>query len=265
MNTPAEALAKGAKVHPAPVRPLAGKAALVTGASGGIGQAIAKRLADDGAAVVVHYNSRQGAADALAAGLTAAGGRAAAAPADLSRSDAVSNLFEFAAQQFGGTDIVVANAGVSSPQVPLADVTDEAFEHVLAGNTRETFLVLREAARRVRDGGRIIVMGSSTTAHPAAGFGAYAASKASALMLTPILAAELGGRGITVNTISAGPTDAGLLDSFPADVKAALAKASPFGRLGTAGDCADVVAFLAGDGARWLSGQVLVANGAASV
>ncbi len=160
---------------------------------------------------------------------------------------------------------MVANAGVSSPQVPLADVTDEAFERVLAGNTKATFLVLREAARRVADGGRIIVIGSSTTAHPAAGFSAYPASKATALMLTPILAAEVAGRGVTVNMVSAGPTDTGLLDSFPAEAKAALAKAGPFGRLGTAEDCADVVAVLAGDGARWLSGQVLVANGAVSV
>ncbi len=249
----------------APTSPLAGKVALVTGASGGIGQAIARRLASDGAAVVVHYNSRREPADALVAELIGCGGQAAATSADLSRSDAVSSLFGFAAQQFGSVDIVVANAGVSSPQAPVAHVTDEAFERVLAGNTKATFLVLREAARRTADGGRIIVIGSSTTAHPAAGFGAYAASKAASLMLVPILAAEVAGRGITVNMVSAGPTDTGLLDSFPAEIKATLAKASPFGRLGTAEDCADVVAFLASDGARWLSGQVLVANGAASV
>ena len=245
--------------------PLAAKVAVVTGASGGIGQAIARRLANDGAAIVVHYNSRREPADALVAELTTAGSRAFATPADLSHADAVASLFAFAEQNFDGIDIVVANAGVSSQQMPLAEVTDEAFERVLTGNTRATFLVLREAARRVRDGGRIIVIGSSTTAHPAAGFGAYAASKASALMLTPILAAELAGRGITVNIVSAGPTDTGLLDDFPAATKAALAEASPFGRLGTAEDCADVVAFLASDNARWLTGQVLVANGGASV
>ncbi len=115
---------------------------------------------------------------------------------------------------------MVANAGGSSPQVPMAQVTDEAFERVLAANTKATFLVL--------------------------------------------LAAEVPGGGFTVNMVSAGPTDTGLLDSFPAEVNATLAMASPFGRLGTADDCACVVAFLASDGARWLSGQVLVANEAAS-
>lgn len=244
---------------------LAAKVALVTGASGGIGQAIARRLANDGAAVVVHYNIRREPADALVAELNTAGSRALATLADLSYADTVASLFAFAEQNFDGIDIVVANAGVSSPRMPLVEVTDEVFERVLTGNTRATFLVLREAARRVQDGGRIIVIGSSTTAHPAAGFGAYAASKASALMLTPILAAELAGCGFTVNMVSAGPNGTGLLDDFPLGTKAALAKAGPFGRLGTAEDCTDVVAFLASDDARWLTGQVLIANGGASV
>ena len=247
------------------LRPLRNKVALVTGASGGIGQAIARRLANDGAFLLVHYNSHREPAEALAAELSSTGQKAIAASADLSHSGEVSNLFELAAQQLGEVDIVVANAGVSSPQTPLADVSDDTFQHVLTENIQATFLVLREAARRVRDNGRIIVVGSSTTAHPAAGFGAYAASKAAALLLTPILAIELAGRGITVNMVSTGPTDIGLLDSVPAEAKAALANASPFGRLGTAQDTADVVAFLASTDARWLSGQVLVANGAASV
>ena len=245
--------------------PLAGKVALVTGASGGIGQGIARRLAADGAAVLLHYNSRSAPAEALVSELDAAGGRAVAAGADLTRSDEVTRLFAVAADYLGGIDIVIANAGVPSPRMPIAEVPDEAVDRTLAGNARATFLVLREAARRTRDGGRIVLIGSSTTMHPAAGFSAYAASKAPTLVLTPILAAELAPRGITVNLVAAGPTDAGFLDHWPAEAKAALAAASPFGRLGTARDTADVVAFLVSDDARWLSGQVLVANGAASV
>jgi 3-oxoacyl-[acyl-carrier protein] reductase len=239
--------------------------ALVTGASGGIGQAIARRLAFDGADIVVHYNSRREPAEALVSELLGTGVRGVAAQADLTQSDQVADLFELATRQFGELNIVVANAGVSSPQTPLVDVSDETFENVLSGNTRATFYVLREAARKIAYDGRIIVVGSSTTAYPAAGFGAYAASKAAALMLTPILAAELAVRQVRVNLVSAGPTDSGLLDDWSEDTKVALAAASPFGRLGTAADTADVVAFLASYEARWLSGQVLVANGAAPV
>lgn len=244
--------------------PLRDKVAIVTGASGGIGQAVARRLAMDGAAVVIHYNSRRDPAQALASEL-ADNGEAITASGDLSISADVVRLFDGAIAQFGGIDIVVANAGVAAAPTPFAEVSDDVFERVLNGNTRATFFVLRESARRVRNQGRIILIGSSTTAHPAPGFGAYAASKAADLLFTPILAAELGSPGITTNMVSAGPTDTGLLDNFSAEEKAALAKASPFGRLGTAKDTADVVAFLASDDARWLSGQIFVANGAATV
>ena len=251
-------------VMKAPSR-LIGKVALVTGASGGIGQAIARRLATDGASILVHYNRRREPAEALVSELTRNGHMAVAAAADLSQADQVAKIFKVAAEHLGGVDIVIANAGVESPRAPLIEVTDEEFERVLSGNTKASFFVVREAARQIRDGGRIVSIGSSTTAHPAAGFGAYAASKAAVLMFTPILAAELAARNITVNVVSAGPTDAGFLESWSKKDKAALAAASPFNRLGTAQDTADIVAFLASDDARWLSGQVLVANGAASV
>ena len=246
-------------------RPLAGKTAVVTGASGGIGHAIARRLANDGAAVVVHYNSREQPADALVSDIAAALGTAVAVKADLTRSGEVESLFSSAIERFGGVDIVVANAGISAKPAPLAQVTEADFDNVLNANAKATFLVLRAAAINVAAQGRIVVIGSSTTVHPAAGFGVYAASKAPALMLAPILAAELASRGVTVNVVAAGPTDAGFLDHWTAEDKAKLASASPFGRIGTPEDTADVVAFLASENARWLSGQVLVANGAASV
>ena len=248
------------------LRPLEGKTAIVTGASGGIGHAIARRLANDGAAVVVHYNLREQPAEVLVSEITGnAGGTAIAVKADLAQSGEVASLFSSAIERFGGVDIVIANAGVSAKPTPLADVAEADFDHVLDANAKATFLVLRAAAINVAAQGRIVVIGSSTTVHPAAGFGVYAASKAPALMLAPILAAELASRGITVNVVAAGPTDAGFLDHWTAEDKAKLASASPFGRIGTPEDTADIVAFLASENARWLSGQVLVANGAASV
>ena len=246
-------------------RPLAGKAALVTGASGGIGRGIAQRLSSDGASVLVHYNSRPDPAEKLVAELEAAGGRAVAVQADLTRSEAVARLFAAAPEALGSIDIVVANAGVSAPREPIAAVTDETYERVLAANTKATFFVLREAARRIADGGRIIVIGSSTSIYQPAGFAAYAGTKAPTLVLPRILAAELAPRGVTVNLLVSGAINAGFLDDWSEEDKAKLAAASPFNRLGTPQDIADIAAFLAGDEARWLSGQTLVANGAATI
>ena len=245
--------------------PLVGKVALVTGASGGIGRGIAQRLAGDGASVLVHYNSRPEPADKLVAELEAAGGRAMAAQADLSQSGSVVRLFAAAAEALGPIDIVVANAGVSAPRQPIVEVTDEIYEHALSANTKATFFVLREAARRIADGGRIIIVGSSTSIYQPAGFSAYAGTKAPTLVLPRILAAELAPRGVTVNLLVSGAVDAGFLDDWSEEDKAKLAAASPFNRLGTPQDIADVAAFLASDDARWLSGQTLVANGAATI
>ncbi len=246
-------------------KPLAGKAALVTGASGGIGRGIAQRLSVDGASVLIHYNSRPDPAEKLVAELEAAGGRAVAAQADLTRSDAVTKLFAEASETFGPINIVVANAGVSAPRQPIAEVTDETYERALGANAKATFFVLREAARRIADGGRIIVIGSSTSIYLPAGFAAYAGTKAPTLVLPRILAAELAPRGVTVNLLVSGAVDAGFLDDWSEEDKAKLAAASPFNRLGTPQDIADVAAFLASEDARWLSGQTLVANGAATI
>ena len=246
-------------------KPLAGRVALITGASGGIGRGIAQRLGGDGAAVLVHYNSRREPADALVAELTASGERASAAQADLTSSDAVAALFRHAAEALGPVDIVIANAGVAAPRQPIAEVTDETYERVLAANSKATFFVLREAARRVADAGRIVVIGSSTSIYQPAGFSAYAGTKAPTLVLPRILAAELAPRGIAINLLVSGAVDAGFLDNWSADDKAKLAAASPFNRLGTPQDIADVAAFLVGDDARWLSGQTLIANGAATI
>ncbi len=242
-----------------------GKVALVTGGSGGIGSAIARRFARDGAWLAVHYNSHAEPAENLVEELVSAGGKAIAVGADLTEPQAVKKLFERVIECFGQIDIVVANAGISAPRQPIAEVDDETIERVFAVNMRATFFVMREAARKVADGGRIIMIGSSTAVYQPSGFSAYATSKASTLVLPRILAAELAPRGIRVNLVVSGAVDAGFLDDWSPDDKAKLAAASPFDRLGQPGDIADVVAFMASDDSRWVSGQSLVANGAATI
>lgn len=193
-------------------RRLHGKVALVTGAPRSIGRAIAESLSDDGASVVVHYRSRRDEAEATVAALRGRGAEAIALGGDLGDSKNVVALLAEARAKLGGIDIVVANAGVTSPLSPVAEISDDTFERVLSANTRATFYVLREAARTVRDGGRIINISSSSARFTLAGFGAYATSKAAANVTIGVLANELGPRGITANSIMAGPIDAGFLD-----------------------------------------------------
>ena len=144
-------------------------------------------------------------------------------------------------------------------------MSDDTLAKVLAANLHGTFLVAREASRRLTRDGRLVFIGSSTSVFQPAGFSAYAATKAATLVLPRILAAELGGRGITVNTVVSGAVDAGFLDDRPDERKQQLAALSPFNRLGQAGNIADVVGFVCSNDARWVSGQLIVANGAASI
>lgn len=251
---------------------LTGKVAIVTGAPRSIGRAIAQSLADEGAAVAVHYRSRREEAEATVADLQARGAQAVAIGGDLSDSSNVRELFSQTQQAFGGVDIVMANAGATTDPGPVAAITDETFEHLLSANTRATFFVLREAARVIRDGGRIINVSSSSVHFSRAGFGAYATSKTGANTTIRILAAELGNRGITANTVMAGPIAAGFLDpssavvqNAPAGALEELAASAPTGRLGLPGDIAGVAAFLAGPEAGWVTGQIILTNGGATV
>ena len=240
--------------HPHPV-------AIVTGASRGIGAATARRLARDGFAVVVNYVRGREAAEAVVRDIEAAGGRAVAAEADIGAPEGAARLFDAAEQAFGGADVLVNNAGIMTLG-PIAEVADTDLEAQVALNLLGVARGMREAARRLRDGGRIVSFSSSVVGLYQPGYGVYAATKAAVEALTHVLAKELGPRGITVNAVAPGPveTDFFLAGKSEEQVRA-IAGMNPFKRLGQPDDIAEVVAFLAGPEGRWVSGQVVRANG----
>ncbi len=238
------------------------RVAIVTGASKGIGAAIAMRLAQDGIAVVVNYARGRAAADAVVASITAAGGSAVAAGADIGSAEGIGLLFDVAEKTFGSVDILVNNAGVMALS-PLAEATDVQFETMMAVNLGGVFRGLREGGRRIAKGGRIISFSSSVVGSYPATYGLYAATKAAVEAMTHVMAKEMGPRGITVNVVAPGPveTELFLTGKSEAQVKGMMA-ANPFGRLGQPDDIAGVVSFLAGPDSGWVSGQVIRANGA---
>ncbi|CAB3788804.1 3-oxoacyl-[acyl-carrier-protein] reductase FabG [Paraburkholderia ultramafica] len=235
--------------------------AIVTGASRGIGAAIAQRLAKDGFAVAINYASSSAEADALVAGLKAAGAKAIAVKADVSNADDVRRMFESTEQQLGKVDVLVNNAGVLKT-VPLADTSDALYDQTFDINVRGTFNTLREAATRMNDGGRIVNFSSTTLALNLPGYAIYNATKAAVEAFTHVFAKELRGRNITVNAVAPGPIATSLfLDGKTEEQIQAFAKMPPLQRLGQPDDIASVVAFLAGADAGWLNGQILRANG----
>jgi len=237
------------------------KVAIVTGASRGIGAAIAERLAADGFTVVVNYAGRAADAEALVAKIEASGGKAIAAQADVSDAASVVRMFDAAQAAFGGIDVLVNNAGIMK-LASLAESDDALFDSQIAINLKGVFNTLREAAKRLREGGRIINLSSSVVGLRPATYGVYAATKAGVEAMTHVLTKELRGRNITVNAIAPGPTATALfLDGKPQAAIDALAKAAPLERLGQPEDIAGAVAFLAGPDGAWINGQVLRANG----
>ena len=237
------------------------RCAIVTGSSKGIGAAVAERLARDGFAIVVNYANGAEAADALAAKIKAAGGQAIAVRADVSDPAAVVALFDQAEQAFGGVNILVNNAGIMKLK-PLVETEDALFDQHIAVNLKGTFNGLREASRRMRDGGRIVSFSSSVVGLYQPTYAVYAATKGAVEAMTHILAKELGKRGITVNVVAPGPvaTELFLGDKSEEQV-AAVKKMIPLGRLGEPEDIARVVRFLVGPDGGWVNGQVLRANG----
>ncbi len=237
------------------------KVALVTGASRGIGQAIAERLARDGYTLIVNYSGNAAPAEALVRKIQQAGGKALAAKADISDAAAVRRMFDAAESAFGGIDVLVNNAGIMQ-LANIADTDDDSFDRQIAVNLKGTFNTLREAAKRLRSGGRIVNFSTSVVGLLMPTYGVYAATKAAVETMTSILAKELRGRNITVNAVAPGPTATDLfLKGKPQDVVDRMAKMAPLERLGQPGDIADVVAFLAGPDASWVNGQTLRANG----
>ena len=236
---------------------LQGKTALVTGSSRGIGRAIAEGLAAKGAAVIVNYVGNQKAADEVVAGIASKGGKALAIQADISSVSDVRRLFDETESEFGAIDIVVANVGVAVIKL-LTEATEADFDHVFGTNAKGTFFVLQEAARRVRDGGRIIAISTGGTKMFFTQTALYLGSKGAVEQFVRVLSRELGSRGITVNALSPGFTDTDLL---PERDRAVAAGMSPFGRIGAPRDVADIAVFLASDEARWLTGENIQAGG----
>lgn len=240
-----------------PSRPVA----IVTGSSRGIGAAIAERLARDGHAVVINYAGRRQDADAIVERIAASGGDAVALQADITDPDAVQRLFDAAEARFGGVDVLVNNAGIMK-LASLADSDDALFDRQVAINLKGTFNTLRQASRRLRDGGRIVNLSTSVVGLKLESYGVYAATKAAVETLTAILSKELRGRSITVNAIAPGPTATDLfLDDKSPDLIERMAKMNPLERLGTPADIAAAVSFLVGSDGGWINGQVVRANG----
>jgi len=247
-------------------RPLAGVGALVTGGSRGIGRAITTRLAADGAAVVFTYSTQAQAAEELVAEVTAAGGWARSLQLDLREHTRFDDVFTTAEQAFGeagarGLGVVVANAGVAA-HAPIDEVDGHEWDRVMDINAKGTFLTVQHAADHMLDGGRIVTISTIGTAWPSPGEAVYAASKAAVEQISRVASRELGRRGITVNTICPGPTDTDLLRAGASpDALDGAAAMTALGRIGQPGDIADLVAILAHPDTRWLTGQVIRADG----
>ena len=236
------------------------RVAVVTGGSGGIGRAVAERLAADGMSVVVHYAGNADRADDVVKAITGSGGSATSASADVAEPDQVQALFAETERHFGGVDVVVNTAGVML-LAPLAELDLADFDRMHRTNVRGTFVVSREAARRLRPGGALINFSSTVAKLALPTYTAYAATKGAVDAMTLILAKELRGRDVTVNAVAPGPTATPLfLDGKDQQTIDHLAAMPPLERLGRPEDIAETVAFLAGP-ARWINGQILYANG----
>ncbi|GAA5661547.1 3-oxoacyl-[acyl-carrier-protein] reductase FabG [Brucella sp. NBRC 14130] len=237
------------------------RVAIVTGASRGIGAAIAERLGRDGFTVIVNYAGNAAMANAVVTRIEATGGVALSAQADVADPVAVKKMFDAAETAFGGVDVLINNAGIMALS-PLAATEDLDFDKTVSVNLKGTFNTMREAGRRLRDNGRIINFSTSVVGLKLENYDIYAATKAAVETLTAIMAKEMRGRNITVNAVAPGPTATDLfLDGKSEEVVARMAKMSPLERLGTPEDIAGVVAFLAGPDGAWVNGQTLRANG----
>ena len=245
--------------------PLTGKVALVTGGSRGIGAAVARRLAADGAHVALSYNASPDRAGAVVAEITAAGGSAAAFAADAADPSAVASLVDAAVARFGRLDVLVNNAGVAA-FAAVADETDESYDHQFDVNVRGVFAAVRAAAPHLADDGRVVTIGSTAGRSGFAGLGVYGATKAAVTSMTRSWAKEFAPRRITVNTVSPGPIDTEMNPSDPGlnSGAAHLAGSTALGRYGTADEVAAAVSFLASPEASYITGVDLAVDGGAT-
>ena len=244
---------------------LSGKVALVTGGARGIGRAITERLAHLGGSVIVNYSSSETPAQETVAAIEAKGGAALAVKGDVSKPANIERLFAASVERFGHLDIVVANAGVEVVDQAVADFTEADFDRVFGVNAKGAMFTLQQAARHIADKGRIIYLGSSTTAFPTPGHGLYGASKIAAQFLVEVLAKEVGHRGVTVNSVLPTATDGAGVSTGGArpQVVDYIKQYNPMGRMATVADVADAVEYLAGDLSGYVSGQHLLLSGGA--
>ena len=235
--------------------------AIVTGASRGIGAAVAERLASDGLTVIVNYSGDVKSAEALTAKIERGGGRALPVKADVSNPKAVREMFDKAAATFGGIDVLINNAGIMK-LATIVDSDDALFDQQIAINLKGSFNTMREAAKRLRNGGRIVNFSTSVVGTKLETYGVYAATKSAVETMTAILSKELRGRNITVNAVAPGPVATELfLTGKSQELIDRLARMNPMERLGTPQDIASTVAFLVSPDGGWINGQVLRANG----
>jgi 3-oxoacyl-[acyl-carrier protein] reductase len=237
------------------------RVAIVTGASRGIGAAVAERLASDGLTVVVNYSGDVKSAEALTAKIERGGGRALPVKADVSNPNAVREMFDKAAATFGGIDVLINNAGIMK-LATIVDSDDALFDQQIAINLKGSFNTMREAAKRLRNGGRIVNFSTSVVGTKLETYGVYTATKSAVETMTAILSKELRGRNITVNAVAPGPVATELfLTGKSQELIDRLARMNPMERLGRPQDIASTVAFLVGPDGGWINGQVLRANG----
>lgn len=240
---------------------LAGKVAIVTGASRGIGRAIALKLANNGASVVVNYAGNTTKAQEVVAEIDKLGVESLAVQADVSKVADIQRLFEQTIERFGRLDILVNNAGINIYK-PIIEVTEADFDKLFAINVKGTYFACQQAALHMSEGGRIINFSSSTTAMMLPTYSAYVGTKGAVEQITRVVAKELGAKGIAVNVISPGPTDTELFREGKTEEQInRLAQMAAFGKLGDVQEIADVVAFLASNEARWITGQNIRVNG----
>ncbi|MGY1961496.1 SDR family oxidoreductase [Nocardia gipuzkoensis] len=235
------------------------RVAVVTGSGRSIGRAIALRLAADGAKVVINYKSNGEAAEQVAAMIKSAGGQSTVMRADVADPAQLKSLFDAAEHHYGGLDVFVHNAyGYAAG--PISVASDDDYVHTFGANSQATFVAFREAAQRVRDGGRILYISSSVTRGSDPFMPLYAASKAAGEQMVRAFAREVGPRGITVNSVLPGPTKTDATEAIR-DILAERIDRTPLGRFGEPEDIADVVGFLASDAARWITGQSIAVDG----